>query len=213
MSRKRSLVDRALSDPHPYGPLHILYDGSVHPAHPGEPWYIRLLRHVLTRDLNLGAKRTEALIRRLRPSTPAPDLARHLSAEQRLIFNIHWFTAEVNNGGIVQYLWNSSGDRLTELLSNLQDLGMTDLRSALVELCEEIFGGLPPAEIESRRVKMVEFVGTHPLNDDDDWERIESMRRPSKEEATSRIIARDELALVAAVRGWIAANRKAFEAS
>ena len=61
-----------------------------------------------------------------------------LSPKDRLPFTIFWLDAEVHNGGLDQYLFNSSGDFKEEVIIDLIKLGAPKI-SELIEIAVETF--------------------------------------------------------------------------
>jgi hypothetical protein len=136
-----------------------------------------------------------------------------LSQEHRLILDLNQFVTEVNNGAIVQYFWNSSGDHAEELIEHVRTLGCNALAESIEGARTEIFSGPVPPDINARRARMIAFFSTHPFNDDDDFERIEHIRpAPRSEEATS-LFHRTERELLEAFREWALRNREEIERS
>lgn len=179
--KRKSVVERALADTHLYGPLHYIWDHNVVP---------RLPKWKKTQPQAEYRRKHETAVARL-------------THGQRLVLNLYVFTAEVNNGGLVQYFWNSSGDATEELLENLSDLGAKELRNAIADARSEIFDGPVPQDTRFRRQRMVEFHGTHPFNDDDDYERLERMRESPLAAVAGNVFFEREEQLLQAVREYI----------
>ncbi len=182
------MVDRALAEKHPYGPLNYLWRRDVAP---------RLPRWRKRQNYSRYAERWSAARERL-------------SRGQRLILNLYTFTTEMSNGGLEQYFWNSSGDTAEELLLDLEELGAVELRAAVSQARDQIFASPVPTDIRRRRSMMEEFCGTHPFNDDDDEKRLAQLRESEDARQATKAFYRRELDLVDRVREYVAEHRVEF---
>jgi len=133
-----------------------------------------------------------------------------LSREYRVVLVVYEFTAEVNNGGLVQYLWNSSGDHAEELFEVVRELGLDELHRSLGVAALEIFGVTVPSVLRERRDSMMRYFGTHPFNDDNNWERLGGMKdAPAAEAATTKFHA-SESQLLQHFNEWLSSHQGAF---
>ncbi len=71
------------------------------------------------------------------------------SGPQRLVFAIHWYRAEVNNGGHVQFYSNSTGIVWRDALAGFEAMGLSDY-AAVVRDSARLLGGDPPLDREKR---------------------------------------------------------------
>lgn len=86
------------------------------------------------------------IARKLLKST-AYDNLRH---GERLVWQIYWLLCEVNNGGIDQYLTNSSGDDAQETIGFLKDIRATTTCRLLQSIAEIFPSGIIPKDREKR---------------------------------------------------------------
>lgn len=126
---------------------------------------------------------------------------------QQVVFLVWWCSAEISNGGTVQWLWNSTGDHYHEVLAVLEMVGANEIRDAFEAARVEVFGDrMVPRDWRERRSLMVDYFRTEPFNFDDNEERLATMRdSPACVRATS-VFYEHELRLVDGVRSWLAAN-------
>ncbi len=187
---KRSVVDRALAEKHPYGPLNYLWERDVAP---------RLPRWRKRQDYGQYTERRSAALKRL-------------SRGQQLILNLYIFTTEMSNGGLEQYFWNSSGDAAEELLLDLEELGAVALHATVSRARDQMFAEPVPTDIDRRRSMMEEFFGTHPFNNDDDKERLAQLRESDAARLATKAFYSLERDLVDRVREYVAKHRAEFGA-
>lgn len=77
-----------------------------------------------------------------------------LSFPQRVLVCVWALLGEVGNGGLDQWLFNSSGDWARQTLDSLKALGANDA-AALVRRAMAVFpGGVPSPELAERRLQM-----------------------------------------------------------
>lgn len=80
-----------------------------------------------------------------------------LTPEEKTVYIVNCFQAEVNNGGFEQFLYNSSGALVGDLLSSLTAIGANHTaeiyKKALAELPHEL-----PAEDEQREALLDELI-------------------------------------------------------
>jgi hypothetical protein len=85
--------------------------------------------------------------------TTEEDYAR-LSSNDRILYDVVRFEAEVMNGGIDQFFYNASGDHALETLAALEAIGATDSHRLLASACALFPGGAPSTDIGSRRTEL-----------------------------------------------------------
>ena len=78
----------------------------------------------------------------------ATEAFEDLSDIQRLAHLVFWYDAEVNNGGHLQYFLNSAGERASETLSGLLEIGLETQHSILREALE-IVGSVSLSSIDT----------------------------------------------------------------
>ncbi len=79
---------------------------------------------------------------------------RALPAQDRYVWFIYRFDQEVQNGGIDQFFWNSTGDYLAECLEALQSIGAVQTHQLVKELCNLFPDRTPAVEQETRQGQM-----------------------------------------------------------
>jgi len=80
-----------------------------------------------------------------------------LSRLQRDAMCVSYFQAEINNGGLHQYLFNSSGEFARETPDVFRRI-RAELAAAIVEEANAFFGPAgPPADLETRREELLAF--------------------------------------------------------
>ena len=142
---------------------------------------------------------------------------KELPPAQRVICNLYGFLAEVNNGAVVQYFWNSTGDTAEDLIQDLRSLGSEQIAHALESARDEIFGGSVPTGIDQRRAEMVKYFGTDPFSDDDDDddddddERLAGIREAPRSDEATAVFHENESALLSAFREWAMRNKAEIE--
>lgn len=100
----------------------------------------------------------------------------HLNEGRKMAVRFYWFKAELNNGGLPQYFWNSSGEFTGDQITDLATIGCPDTASILASASQKIFGTeRPPIATSERRERIAQYYGTHPFNDDDDHERLSTL--------------------------------------
>lgn len=96
------------------------------------------------------------------------------STEQRQLLAVHWYQAEVHNGGHDQFFFNSTGIVTDDALAGLKAIGAAELHAALEEAVRRL-GGAPKdraqrqAKLEASGAKFgdlddVLFLGDHDLD-------------------------------------------------
>lgn len=186
--RMARFVDKSLAKRNPYELLSRLYEELV-----------------LTRLQNWDQREgyTEYLLRQRQLIEDGPRCL-------RMVRHLKRFIMEVNNGGVVQYFWNFSGEDAEDLLEDLKELGMVELRDAMAAARTEIFGGPVPTNIDARREAMDAYFGTHPYNDDDDYERLAAMRPAPQADHAGDLFHEWEDRLMESLRQWALRHREEF---
>jgi hypothetical protein len=78
------------------------------------------------------------------------------SREQRWLFAIRWYDAEVNNGGHDQFFFNSTGIVWADALAGLNAIGATEVAAILQESAQRL-GGSPSLSREERWAELDRF--------------------------------------------------------
>ncbi|MHB1038534.1 MAG: DMP19 family protein [Pirellulales bacterium] len=74
---------------------------------------------------------------------PFESYSQRLSEGERFVILVDAFICEVTNGGLEQFLGNSSGDYAEETRHVMRAIGAVTAADALDEVCTVIFGGSP----------------------------------------------------------------------
>src|SRR5262249_54451764 len=74
---------------------------------------------------------------------PFESYSKRLSEGERAVILVYGFIAEVTNGGLEQFLSNSSGDYAEETRKVMRTIGATAAADALDGVRTEVFGGSP----------------------------------------------------------------------
>lgn len=93
------------------------------------------------------------------------DDYRKMSRRDRYLWDVKWFEAEVMNGGVDQYFYNSAGDHSEECLEALKAIGATQTYDLLKQACALFPGGRPNADHEVRQRQLHELVGEKNIDD------------------------------------------------
>lgn len=126
-----------------------------------------------------------------------------LNEGRQMAVRFYWFTAELNHGGLRQYLWNSSGEFAADQIQDLTKIGCLDASAALSSACQKIFGPeSPPADTQERRKRIQEHHGTHPFNDDDDRERLSLMKNKDDLRSETDLLDEAQQSIAAALCSW-----------
>jgi hypothetical protein len=73
--------------------------------------------------------------------------SKRLSEGERIVILVYGFICEVTNGGLSQFLSNSTGDHAEETLQAMRTIGATAAADALEDVRTLVFGALPiPAD-------------------------------------------------------------------
>lgn len=80
-----------------------------------------------------------------------------LTPVEKVFVSIWELESEVNNGGFLQYFFNSSGDNAAHCVSALEKIGALNV-AALVKQANSVFAnGEPSADLEIRRPQVEKF--------------------------------------------------------
>ena len=79
-----------------------------------------------------------------------------LTQRERILVDVAWLEAEVNNGGFDQFFFNSSGDRFRETVSALRAIG-AERTAALVAEAGAVFPDGPSPD-RATRMKQMEAI-------------------------------------------------------
>jgi uncharacterized protein DUF4375 len=123
-----------------------------------------------------AAKEVKGIFRTLDVSS-AEDY-RSLPRRDRYLWNISWFEAEVMNGGVDQYLYNSSGNHAIECLAALKVIGATRSHTLLEQACKLFPKGQPSSNQSIRQMQLREIVGNSKLSSDNYFTRSTTIRLP-----------------------------------
>ncbi len=75
----------------------------------------------------------------------------HLISEpRRTLFAAYWVEAEINNGGLSQYYFNSAGDQAADAPRYLRELGLTEAAEILEEANAFFPDATPPSDRRAR---------------------------------------------------------------
>lgn len=83
-----------------------------------------------------------------------PENYQKLSTREKAVWNVFWFNAEVMNGGIDQYFYNSAGDHAADCLAALETIGATEAAKLLKNGCTQFPNGTPHADRETRQQQL-----------------------------------------------------------
>lgn len=126
-----------------------------------------------------------------------------LNEGRKMAVRFYWFTAELNNGGLPQYFWNSSGEFAGDQIADLYMVGCSEAASVLASASEKIFGtGRPPIATSERRARIEEYYGTHPFNDDDNEERLSALAGKDDLRAETEQLDARQKEIAAALCTW-----------
>jgi len=130
-----------------------------------------------------------------------------LNEGRKMAVRFYWFKAELNNGGLPQYFWNSSGDFAADQIADLEKIGCQTESGILSAASRKLFGSVtPPTNTTERRTQIQTYYGTHPFNDDDNQERL--LQLESKDDLRSETIQlQDGLKnMTKSLCGWFRSN-------
>lgn len=137
-------------------------------------------------------------------SKPTWDEAyRDLNEGRQRALRLNGFTAELNNGGLVQYFWNSTGSDTAELIADFDTVGCPEAAAILASASTKLFGNsLPPKDLTERRNALESYFGTHPFNDDDDDERLSVMNDKDRLGVDTNQLDEMQIDIVTAFCAW-----------
>lgn len=133
-----------------------------------------------------------------------------LNEGRKMAVRFYWFKAELNNGGLPQYLWNSSGEFAADQIKDLATIGCADASKTLSSACLKIFGSDPPSDTTERRRQIQQYYGTHPFNDDDDKERLSLMENKDDLRSETDRLYEAQRSTTAALCSWFRTNPHFF---
>jgi hypothetical protein len=134
-----------------------------------------------------------------------------LNEGRKMAVRFYWFTAELNNGGLPQYFWNSSGDFITDQLADLDKIGCQAESRILSDATHKIFGsGAPSTNTTERRTQIQSYYGTHPFNDDDDRERLSQLEDKDDLRSETDLLTDVQKSIAKAMCAWFRSNTHFF---
>lgn len=120
-------------------------------------------------------------------------------------------TAELNNGGLDQYFWNSSGDFAPDTIDDLKRIGQESAAQVLIGASRKLFGNSgSPRQTLPRRAAIEAHYGTHPFNDDDDPERLAVLEDKANLDQETRQLDVLQNDMAIALVDWMHANQSQF---
>lgn len=134
-----------------------------------------------------------------------------LNAGRKMAVRFRWFAAELNNGGLLQYFWNSSGEFAADQITDFTNIGCSEAASILVSVSRKIFRtDYPPVDTGQRRLRIEEYYGTHPFNDDDDVDRLSALEGKDDLRAETNQLDDRQREIAAILCSWFHAHREYF---
>ena len=134
-----------------------------------------------------------------------------LNLGRQMAVRFRWLTAELNNGGLDQYFWNSSGDFALDTIGDFRRIGQEPAAEILVNASRKLFGDSePPRETMPRRTAIESHYGTHPFNDDDDRERLAILEGKASLDQETRQLDGIQNDIAVALVTWMQANKCDF---
>jgi len=134
-----------------------------------------------------------------------------LNEGRKMAVRFYWMNAELQNGGLDQYFWNSSGGFARASIQDLRRIGQDHAADILSEASKKLFGDAgAPADTAARRKAIEGYYGTHPFNDDDDEARLAVLGEKANLEAETRAL--DDLMeqVMESLAEWMFANKGQF---
>jgi Domain of unknown function (DUF4375) len=110
-----------------------------------------------------AAKEANRLFRTLEVNLE--DDYKKLPKRDRYVWDVSWFEAEVMNGGVDQYFYNSAGDHAAECLKALQAIGAKQSYSLLKKACDLFPQGQPSANRTVRQQQLRDLTGKKHIDD------------------------------------------------
>lgn len=134
-----------------------------------------------------------------------------LNLGRKMAMRFYWLIAELNNGGLDQYFWNSSGDFAGDTIEDLQRIRQNSAAEILKRSSIKLFSQpAPPRLTNERRDAIEQYYGTHPFNDDDDAERLAIMNDKENLETESRELDAFQKPIALAMVVWMRDNSSLF---
>lgn len=134
-----------------------------------------------------------------------------LNEGRKMAVRFYWFKAELNNGGLPQYFWNSSGDFASDQIADLEKIDCHAEAEILKTASIKVFGTeAPPTNTTERRNIIQSYFGTHPFNDDDDQDRLAQLKDKDDLSHETRLLDDTQKAVTKALCAWFRANRHFF---
>ena len=134
-----------------------------------------------------------------------------LNQGRQMAVRFWWLVSELNNGGLDQYFWNSSGDFASDTIDDLRRIGQDPAADVLQRASRKLFGDSEvPRETAARRIAMERHYGTHPFNDDDDKERLAVLEGKENLELETRELDELQRQMVVALVAWMRTNQGQF---
>ncbi len=123
------------------------------------PWRPKTIGEILGQDQgdSPGAK---VFRRYLELDINSQEKLRALAAPDQYLWLIYWLYGEVQNGGIDQFLWNSSGEYALETLEALQAVGAAESYRVLKEACD-LFPDARPSQDQEIRQDQIRAINAH----------------------------------------------------
>lgn len=90
---------------------------------------------------------------------------RKLSRRDRYLCDVIWFEDQVMNGGVDQFLYNSTGDHVSETLEALKAVGAEEAHRLLKHACDLFPDGRPSANLKTRHDQLREITGPKHIDD------------------------------------------------
>jgi hypothetical protein len=134
-----------------------------------------------------------------------------LNEGRKMAVRFYWLKAELNNGGLDQYFWNSSGGFAADTILDLRRIGQSQAADILSKASQKLFGEAEsPADTSVRRQSIESHYGTHPFNDDDDQERLAVLTGKENLDTETRELAGLMKQVTEALVQWMFANKGQF---
>ncbi len=123
------------------------------------------------------------------PRSQLPTFLKRLTSGQRAFLALSFLESEVLNGGIHQYLWNSSGNTFHESLKGLETVGARE-HLGLLRKVEHLFIDSAALKNQNRRRSAVKKIGTKALDEifDTPFSRLEAKQRTRLETFQNRYL-------------------------
>lgn len=87
-----------------------------------------------------------------------------LNEGRKMAVRFYWIRAELNNGGLQQYFWNSSGDFTSEQIADLEVMDCHAEADVLKTASIKVFDtSTPPSNTTERRILIQSYYGTPPF--------------------------------------------------